>query len=451
MSSTTAAAAAAAKDPASMTAIEATVTAPVNIAVIKYWGKRDEKLILPTNSSLSATLSQDILHSKTTGRADAAWSTPADAAAAARGDGVLPTDALWLNGHPEPISESKRLANVVTALRAQRRALEAADASLPKISTWPLRLVSENNFPTAAGLASSASGFAALVAVLAHVYGLPAASEPESGAGRALLSSLARLGSGSACRSLYGGFVSWEMGSAADGSDSVAVQVAPASHWPEIEALVLVVHDGKKGVSSTSGMQTTVDTSTLAAHRFATVVPERMAAMKAAIHARDFDAFAELTMKDSNQFHAVCLDTFPPIFYLNDVSRAIIQLVNDYNATPAPGYAGKYKVAYTYDAGPNAVLYLPRQFVPEVLLWLNHYLPRTAGVTALDYFADPYTILDNYPAPRPVAAAIQTRVPVQPEGGVKRILHARIGDGPRLLHRGVPGTSNASLMNSYKA
>ncbi|ORZ31072.1 Diphosphomevalonate decarboxylase [Catenaria anguillulae PL171] len=417
-------AAAAATDPSTLTAIEATATAPVNIAVIKYWGKRDQSLILPTNSSLSLTLSQDILHSKTS----------AFAAASVSGE-----DTLWLNGTPELVSSSTRLRKVIAALRDLRRAKEAANAALPKISQWTLRIVSENNFPTAAGLASSASGFAALVAVVAHLYDVAQDT--------AVLSSLARLGSGSACRSLYGGFVAWEMGCKPDGSDSVAVQVAPESHWPEIEALVLVVHDGKKGISSTSGMQTTVDTSPLAAHRFAHVVPERMEAMKRAIHTKDFDSFAELTMRDSNQFHAVCLDTFPPIFYLNDVSRAIIQLITDYNATPCPGYSGKFKVAYTYDAGPNTVLYLPRRFVPEVLALVNHYFPHsvTASTTAVDYFTDPYQIMATYPAPRPLADTIVTRVPVQAEGGIKRILHSKVGDGPRFLHRGVPGSAPAGV------
>ncbi|KAG7275199.1 hypothetical protein CRUP_023787 [Coryphaenoides rupestris] len=144
-----------------------------------------------------------------------------------------------------------------------------------------VHICSVNNFPTAAGLASSAAGFACLVYTLARVYGV----EGE-------LSGIARQGSGSACRSMYGGFVQWIMGEREDGEDSVAQQVEPESHWPDLRVLVLV-------------------------HRAESVVPDRMKQMIEAVHERDFAAFAELTMRDSNQFHATCLDTYPPIFYLN--------------------------------------------------------------------------------------------------------------------------------------
>jgi diphosphomevalonate decarboxylase len=248
-----------------------------------------------------------------------------------------------LNGEAQDVSGARQQA-CFRELRSLRVALESADPSLPKLSALPLKIVSENNFPTAAGLASSAAGFAALVRAIADLYQLP--QNPTE------LSRIARQGSGSACRSLFGGYVSWEQGEAADGSDSLALEVAPASHWPQMRAAILVVSAAKKGVSSTSGMQATVKTSALFPHRADVVVPKRMQEMKAAILARDFDAFADLTMKDSNQFHAVCLDTSPPIFYLNDVSRAAIRVVEEINRL-----AGHKVAAYTFDAGPNAVVY----------------------------------------------------------------------------------------------
>lgn len=305
----------------------ASTTAPVNIAVIKYWGKRDTKLNLPTNSSLSVTLSQDDLRTHTTAACSSQFST----------------DSLILNGEPQDVSGARQQA-CFRELRSLRAALEAADPSLPKLSTLPLKIVSENNFPTAAGLASSAAGFAALVRAIADLYQLP--QSPTE------LSRIARQGSGSACRSLFGGYVSWEQGEAADGSDSLALEVAPASHWPQMRAAILVVSAAKKGVSSTSGMQATVATSALFPHRANVVVPERMVQMKQAIRDRDFETFADLTMRDSNQFHAVCLDTSPPIFYMNDVSRAAIRVVEEINRL-----AGKRVAAYTFDAGPNAVVY----------------------------------------------------------------------------------------------
>ncbi|PSN63987.1 diphosphomevalonate decarboxylase [Corynespora cassiicola Philippines] len=315
----------------------ASTTAPVNIAVIKYWGKRDPKLNLPTNSSLSVTLSQDDLRTHTT--ASCSPSYPAE-------------DTLLLNGAPQDVSGARTQA-CFRELRALRKGLEDANPSLPKLSTFPLKIVSENNFPTAAGLASSAAGFAALVRAIANLYELP--SSPTD------LSRIARQGSGSACRSLFGGYVGWEQGSQADGSDSVAFQVAPASHWPNMRAVILVVSAAKKGVSSTTGMQTTVATSTLFASRASETVPRRMQEMQTAIQNKDFESFGKISMMDSNSFHATCLDTYPPIFYLNDVSRAAIKVVESINAA-----AGKIIAAYTFDAGPNAVVYYLEENEKEV-------------------------------------------------------------------------------------
>jgi len=270
-----------------------------------------------------------------------------------------------------------------------------------------------NNFPTAAGLASSASGLAALVFTLAQLYQLTA--------DHSLLSRIARQGSGSACRSLFGGFVAWEKGEAADGNDSVAVQVATETHWPELSALICVVSDLKKGTSSTEGMQTTVQTSPLLQHRIHNVVPLRMEAMKKAVLDRDFQTFADITMRDSNQFHAVCLDTHPPIFYLNDVSRTIIRLVHEFNKASPDGCL---RAAYTFDAGPNAVIYAPEVQIPALVALINHYFPGAE-------FADHYGVKDKHPGlPDGVSPTV---VPVFPVGSVNRLLHTRVGDGPRVL------------------
>jgi len=232
-----------------------------------------------------------------------------------------------------------------------------------------VHVCSENNFPTAAGLASSASGFAALIASLAALYEL----QPEVSSSE--LSRIARQGSGSACRSLFGGYVAWQGGEQSSGQDSLAVEVAPQSHWPDLQALICVVSDAKKGTPSTAGMQRTVQTSPLLQHRIKHVVPERMVKISEAIQKRDFDTFAEITMADSNNFHACCLDTAPPIFYMNDVSRAIVQLVEELNRASEADGKGKL-VAYTYDAGPNAVLYAPKANMPSILQMIRHYFPN---------------------------------------------------------------------------
>ena len=411
---------------------EVTVSAPVNIAVIKYWGKRDTQLLLPTNSSLSLTLSQSHPRSTTTVRIDPS----------------LPSDRLWLNGKEESISASKRLSNVITTLRSIRASHEAANPSLPKLSTQHLHVASENNFPTAAGLASSASGFAALTFALSKAYDLPlTASE---------LSAHARLGSGSACRSLFGGFVAWEMGTDPKGSDSFAVQVAPESHWPEMEALVLVASDARKDTGSTEGMQRTVETSGLLQERLRQV-PGRMEAMIKSIKERDYDLFAEVTMRDSNSFHSVCLDTYPPVFYMNDVSRGVVRLITEYNklhVTESKNVTKEgleplgrgYKASYTYDAGPNAVLYVLKENVPEVLALVNAVFPPPENEAVREeYFGRAKEFLGKEDQGRVQGLLEKMRIQPYPEGSLKRIISTHVDDGPRILAEG--WVDSVSLLN----
>ncbi|WVW84525.1 diphosphomevalonate decarboxylase [Kwoniella bestiolae CBS 10118] len=377
---------------------EATVSAPVNIACIKYWGKRNTKLILPTNSSLSVTLDQDHLRSTTTSRADESFEKG---------------DRLWLNGKEETVKEDGRLGVCIKELRNWRKVEEDKDGSLPKLSKWPLRIASYNNFPTAAGLASSASGLAALVASLSKLYSLP--QTPSQ------LSLIARQGSGSACRSLFGGFVAWREGSNEDGSDSLAEEVAPQGHWPEMHALICVVSDAKKGTSSTSGMQRTVETSTLLQHRLK-IVPGRMEEISKAIKDRDFQKFGEITMKDSNSFHSVCLDTSPPIFYLNDVSKSIIASIEELNRS-----SGEIVAAYTFDAGPNAVIYALEKNIPKVLGVITKFFPTS------EENSDPFGT-----AAEALPEGYNTNVVREggwEKGAVKSLIHTRVGDGPRTLGR----------------
>ncbi|KAM4614590.1 diphosphomevalonate decarboxylase isoform 1-T2 [Discoglossus pictus] len=326
-----------------------TCTAPVNIAVIKYWGKRNEDLILPINSSLSVTLHQDQLKTTTS-------------VATSR---EFTEDRIWLNGKEDNINHP-RLQSCLREIRrlARKRRNDSEDEALSRILAYKVHICSVNNFPTAAGLASSAAGYACLVYTLAKLYGV----EGE-------LSEIARQGSGSACRSMYGGFVQWVMGEREDGKDSLAQQVEPETHWPEMRILILVASAEKKHVGSTAGMQTSVETSPLLKMRAESVVPGRMSEMIAAIKQRDFEAFGQLTMKDSNQFHATCLDTYPPIFYLNQVSQRIISLVHRYNA-----HYGQIKVAYSFDAGPNAVIFTLEPTVREfVEVVKQSFPPETNG------------------------------------------------------------------------
>ncbi|KAK9315935.1 GHMP kinase [Lipomyces starkeyi] len=370
----------------------ASTTAPVNIATLKYWGKRDTKLNLPTNSSISVTLSQDDLRTLTT-------------ACAAE---FFESDKLWLNGKEESVQGPRFLA-CFSELRALRKILEDANPELPALSKYHLHIVSENNFPTAAGLASSAAGFAAFVQAVANLYELPQSAEE--------LSRIARQGSGSACRSLFGGYVAWEMGQEADGSDSRAVQIATQETWPDMKAAILVISASKKETSSTVGMQTTVNTSTLFKYRTDVVVPQRFKEMSQAIVNKDFETFGKLTMIDSNQFHAVCLDSSPPVFYMNDTSRLVIGLIEKVNMI-----YGRVVAAYTFDAGPNSVLYYLEKDELIVLGLLKAAIPDTDGWDKKSYTSSIAPAVPDGVDPRSFEALKE---------GVSRIILTGVGPGPQ--------------------
>lgn len=382
----------------------ATVTAPTNIAVIKYWGKADAKANTPINDSLSVTLDQADLRAVTTAAASTSFTE----------------DRLWLNGEEEVgASENKRFRACVDGVR--RLATDCRGVTKADWQTMKVHISSYNTFPTAAGLASSAAGYAALVAALAE---LMQAKEEFPGQ----LTTLARQGSGSASRSLYGGFVAWRKGSPPEWLDSKADQVAHEGHWPELRAIIAVVSDKQKDTSSTSGMSTSVATSTLLKHRAEVVVPERMKAMEAAIKAQDFVAFGRITMMDSNQFHATCLDTYPPIFYMNDVSRSIIRLVTAYNDCK-----GKIEVAYTFDAGPNAVLYLLEPNMVEVGALLLHYYGDKDHVQKWVNKTEFASAIASHKLDGSLLAAVDKTGLTPSTGNVKCLYATKAGPGPQVL------------------
>ncbi|XP_065574761.1 diphosphomevalonate decarboxylase-like [Artemia franciscana] len=282
-----------------------------------------------------------------------------------------------------------------------------------ELSKYKLRICSENNFATAAGLASSAAGFACLVYCLAQVYGIDEKVVD--------LTILARRGSGSACRSIYGGFVWWQKGTSDDGHDSKAVQVASEARWPELRAVILVVSHKQKDVSSKDGMKRSRETSQLLHFRSKQIVQQRIESMIKAINAKDFDAFAEITMKESNQFHAVALDTFPPCFYMNDVSRNVIDLVNKYNAYKVDmGSSTRYSAAYTFDAGPNACIYLQDKDLSEFLSIIVSSFP---------------SIEKEYVRGLPVEV-VSSSVDIFPKhapGALDYIICTKVGPGPRVI------------------
>lgn len=342
---------------------------------------------LPLNDSLSATLSSDQMNSKTT-----VMISP-----------NFEEDRLWLNGKEESCISPR----VQACLKEIRKRASEKHKGKNDFGTglWKAHICSENNFPTAAGLASSASGYACLVTALAKAYKVEGD-----------YSIIARLGSGSACRSVIGGFVRWHKGNQEDGSDSFASQIVPATHWPSIRILILVVNDARKKIGSTPGMQRSVETSELLKHRASHVVPQRIEQMIKAIKNHDFETFAEVTMKDSNQLHSFCLDTYPPAVYMNDVSHSIVDFVHSYNKLK-----GANKLAYTFDAGPNACLFLQEEDVAEVVAAVKQVFPPAEennyirGIKVPEKTLDKDLVLPSGP---------------QEAGRLRYIIHTKIGGGP---------------------
>jgi diphosphomevalonate decarboxylase len=289
---------------------EATYEAPPNIALVKYWGMRDRARAIPFNSSLSVTLGR--FRSHTTVRFDPA----------------LDADQVELNGAPAAGGPREGVVGFLDRVRS--------DADLPD-RAW---VESDNNFPTASGLASSASGFAALAGAASEAAGLHLSDRD--------LSRLARFGSGSASRSVFGGFVEWQAGRRPDGGDCYARPLFPADHWPALVDVVVFVKGAPvKEVRSADAMQSSVATSPLFARRIAGV-GRRLAAIRTAIGKRDAARLFPLIMEECDNFREVCETTRPSLDYLTATSRAVlgeVRAVNREAGTPVAGY--------THDAGAH--------------------------------------------------------------------------------------------------
>ena len=291
---------------------KATASAAANIAFIKYWGIRDEERILPVNPSISMTLSTCL--SRCT----------AELLPAGRETEVL---LRAEDGSLEPAASG--FAKGVTDQVA--RLCEWAGESVP------MRIAAHNNFPTGAGLASSASGFAALtVAVLAALDREVASTE---------LSILARLsGSGSAARSVFGGYVEWPAGERDDAGH--AVQLAPPEFW-DLCNVVAIVDPNPKSVSSREGHRAAPSSPYY--ERRQAELPARLAIVRGAITARDIDLLGPVIEKDAIELHLVAMSSQPPIFYWSGGTLAIIEAARKLRDGGVPVYC-------TIDAGPNVHL-----------------------------------------------------------------------------------------------
>lgn len=300
--------------------MKATAVAHSNIALVKYWGKRDIALNLPAAGSLSVTL--------------AGLSTTTTVVF----DENLSADQVELD--KKPLTEGRAYKRVVDFLDLVRGAVGFETCAA---------VTTANDFPTAAGLASSASGFAALSLAATTAAGLDWS--------KAQLSALARRGSGSAARSILGGFVEMKPGLRPDGEDAHAIALADADHW-DLRCLVALTAQGQKKVGSTQGMQRTQGTSPFF-RPWLTTQDDDLAAARQAIADCDFGSLAAVAERSCLRMHATAIGADPGILYWNPTTVALIHSVREARSDGLPCF-------FTIDAGPHVKVFCPADAAAEV-------------------------------------------------------------------------------------
>ncbi|KRM22243.1 diphosphomevalonate decarboxylase [Latilactobacillus graminis] len=301
-----------------------TARAHTNIALVKYWGKQNPTLIIPYNSSLSMTL--DHFYTDTTVH----FSTD------------LTADQIMFNHQPADAKTAKQMSQFLDLIRQR--------AHLPLFAA----VETMNHVPNAAGLASSASGYAALAAAGARAAGLTLNKRD--------LSRLARRGSGSATRSIYGGFVEWQRGT--NDIDSYAIPVQEFVDW-DIQMIAIVLNDRPKSITSRTGMANTVATSPYFSAWVKTaqaMIPE----MKAAIVKKDINLVGRLAEQSAMQMHATTLSAVPPFTYFEPETLQAIKVVQTLRQQGVSCY-------YTMDAGPNVKVICTSRETPQILAALAPY------------------------------------------------------------------------------
>ena len=293
------------------------VYAPANIALCKYWGKRDLELNLPVTDSLSISLGALGSHcTMSIGDEDAYF-----------------LDGVWVTPE-EPFA--KRLCSFLDLFRGR--------------DGCHYRVEAVNTVATAAGFASSASGFAAVVMALDQLHGWRLDART--------LSIFARMGSGSACRSLWNGFVHWYAGKEEDGSDCYAEPLH--SDWKDLRVGLVSVDAGPKSVSSREAMNRTVATSALYGG-WPQQVDQDMATLRDAIAARDFQALGLCAEQNAMAMHATMMAARPAVLYWQPATLEILQAVWSMRAEGVPLY-------FTMDAGPNVKVLFTEDARDQVLL-----------------------------------------------------------------------------------
>jgi diphosphomevalonate decarboxylase len=285
----------------------ATARACANIALVKYWGKRDAALNLPAAGSLSLTLAALVTETTVT------WDS---------GSGE---DELELDGAPAKASEVMRTREFLQLVRDMSGVHGRA------------RVVSANHFPTASGLASSASGYAALALAATAAAGLQLDSRA--------LSVLARRGSGSAARSVFGGFARMHAGELADGTDAYAEPVASPLEERVRMVIAVVGGGGAKAFGSRDAMEHCAETSPLY-DAWVQLVPRDLAAARAALVAGDLAALGEIAEANALAMHATAIASRPAVIYWQPGTLAVLAAVRTLRGDGVAAWS-------TMDAGPH--------------------------------------------------------------------------------------------------
>ncbi|MBU1326599.1 diphosphomevalonate decarboxylase [Patescibacteria group bacterium] len=293
--------------------MKATAVAPANIAFIKYWGRRDAKLRLPYNSSISMNLNACI----TTTTVEFSPCYHAD-------EFMLLTQNKFIKSSLELKFNELEKERISAHLDRIRDLANIKDMS---------KVVTINNFPKSSGIASSASGFAALTLAATAAAGLDLSEKD--------LSILARFGSGSACRSVPDGFVEWLTGDSSE--TSFAYSLYRASYWDLRDVLVIIGSEPKK-IPTSAGMDN-VTTSPLWRVRLR-ALPQRILRIKEALKTKNFVLLGRIIEEDCLEMHRGMQTQDPPLFYWNDKTRKIMEAVYNWRKDGLAVY-------FTIDAGPN--------------------------------------------------------------------------------------------------